>query len=78
MAIQEALKKKVGRPRGSYSVDPQGSIHIGYRSSMEQKDELIDVAGDLGYKTVSELIRHIVDGWISTYRKTKGLRDFSK
>lgn len=45
---------------------------------MEQKDELIDVAGDLGYKTVSELIRHIVDGWISTYRKTKGLRDFSK
>jgi len=72
-------KKPTGRPKGVSSIDPiSGSVHIGYRSSISQKDELIDVACELGYATVSELIRHIVCGWIRTYRKTHGLRDISK
>jgi hypothetical protein len=60
---------------GRKPIDPNGQTkHIGYRSTNDQKNRLIDVAIELGYKCVSDLIRHIVQGWLKNYEKTGGAR----
>lgn len=71
------LKAKI-KP-GRRSIDPTGTTkHVGYRSTGAQKSHLIDVACELGYKNVSDLIRHIVHGWLTTYEKTNGARKAKK
>lgn len=50
-------------------------MHVGYRSTANQKNELIDIACELGYPCVSELIRHIVEGWIVAFKKCGGAKE---
>ena len=70
--------KKKAKP-GRRSIDPTGTTkHVGYRSTEVQKNHLVDVAAELGYKNVSDLIRNIVHGWLTTYEKTNGARKATK
>jgi hypothetical protein len=73
------VPQKVKIKPGRRSIDPMGATrHVGYRSTGAQKSHLIDVACELGYKNVSDLIRHIVHGWLMTYEKTNGARKAKK
>jgi hypothetical protein len=73
--LSNSSQKEVKKFGGRRPIDPQGQTkHVGYRSSEMQKNHLIDVACDLGYRNVSDLIRHIVQGWLTTYEKTNGAR----
>ena len=47
----------------------------GYRSTLNQKNNLTDIADELGFKTVSDLVRSIIEGWIINYKKSNGAKD---
>ena len=72
---EEPIRMRL-KTRGRLPIDPRGkTMHVGYRSTLNQKNNLTDIADELGFKTVSDLVRSIIEGWIINYKKSNGAKD---